>query len=160
MKSFLKACIPDDDIWNHLELQRKIIHSDTIWYCRNIFNNNVSKAYIVTVLETIWNCREKFENNVSKACILTPDCCWNGLKLQKKWMKTMSLMHAFWRYFKRFGTAGESENKDGKLYIVTVLETFWNCREKFENNVLTHAFWRRTLVETGWNCRKNENNVT
>ena len=30
-----------------------------------------SKACTAMVFETIWNCREHFENNVSKECILT-----------------------------------------------------------------------------------------
>ena len=41
--------------------------------------NNVSKAYILTVFETIWSCREK--------------------------MKTMYLKHTFLQYLKRFGAA-------------------------------------------------------
>ena len=41
------------------------IHSDSIWTvfgmilnCREIDENNVSKACIVTVFKTIWKCRE------------------------------------------------------------------------------------------------------
>ena len=50
---------------------------ETDWNCRRN-ENNVSKAYILTVFETIWNCREKHENNVSKACILTVfETIWN-----------------------------------------------------------------------------------
>jgi len=37
-----------------------------------LFENNVSKAYILTVFEMIfWNCRENIELNESKWCILT-----------------------------------------------------------------------------------------
>ena len=42
------------------------------------FENNVSKACLLTLLETNWNCRNP--------------------------LKTMSLKHAFSRYWKRFGT--------------------------------------------------------
>ena len=47
------------------------MHSDTnIWNCRDCFENNVSKACILTAFKTIWDCREHFENNVFKACAL------------------------------------------------------------------------------------------
>jgi len=55
-----------------LELQRKE------------FENNVSKACILTLLEMIWNCKENFDNKDVKWFILTPDDSWNDLELQRK----------------------------------------------------------------------------
>jgi len=49
-------------------------------------------------------------------------------------LKTMSLKNAFSHYLKWFETAKKNENKHGKLFIVKVIETIWNCREKIENN--------------------------
>jgi len=54
-----------------------MVHSDAIGNdileLQRNFENNVSyfKACILIAFETIWNCREHFENNVSIACILT-----------------------------------------------------------------------------------------
>ena len=78
------------------------------------------------VFETIWNCRKHFENNVSKACILSPDGVWNDLELPnlfenkdgklcivkvfemiwncRETMKTRTVNGAFWPYLKQFGT--------------------------------------------------------
>ena len=40
-----------------------------------------------------------------------------------------------WRDLKRFRTAENNENKNGKLCIVRVFKTIWNCRKKPGNNV-------------------------
>ena len=109
------------------------------------------------------------------------DGIWNDLELQRKYLKTTSLKHAFWRYLKRFGTAEKQmktmtlnhafwriwndsepqksfENNVSKACILTVFKTIWNCREHFENNV----FKARIMVVsvTIWNCREiDENNL-
>jgi len=56
----------------------------------------------MTLFETIWNCREHFENNVFKACALKVfETIWDC----REKMKTMSLKHVFCRYLNQFGTA-------------------------------------------------------
>jgi len=76
---------------------------ETIWNCREHFENNVFKACALNVFGTIWNCREIIENNVSKACILAVfETIWNCRVFM---LKEMSLKHAFWWYLKQFGTA-------------------------------------------------------
>ena len=94
------------------------------WYLKrfgtteNIFENNVSKACILTVFEKIWNCRETNENNVSKTCILT-------------------VFKTIWNCREHF------ENNAFKARIMVVSETICNCREIDENNLhLKHAFLR------------------
>ena len=54
-----------DNIWNDLELQR-------------IFENNVSKACILTAFKTIWKCREYFENNAFLS--MRSKGIWNDFK--------------------------------------------------------------------------------
>ena len=49
----------------------------TIWNCRFFFENNVSKACVVTVLETIWNCRNKWKQYLWS---MHPDGIWNDLE--------------------------------------------------------------------------------
>ena len=68
----------------------------------------------------------------------------NYLELQRKKKKKLSLKHALWWYLKRFWTAAKNnnnENKDGKMCIVIVFQTIWNCR-KNENRDGNGAFWR------------------
>ena len=72
----------------------------------------------------IWNDLElqkkTFENNDGKWCIMATDGSWNDLELQTK-MKTISLKHALWRYFKRFGTA---ENPLKTRYLKVILYSY------------------------------------
>ena len=113
--------------------------------------------------QTIWNYRNVFENNVSQACILT---VFKKIGNCRNLLKTMYLKHAFWRYLKRLGTTEKKkENIVSNAIILTVFQTIWNCRDHFENNVfrtcilmvfesiwkdrdrmktmsLKHAFWR------------------
>ena len=82
-------------IWNDiLELQRQFwkqsVQSDTLWnvsyYCRDNFENNGSKACILTVFKTLWNCRDHCINNSFKACALKVfETIWNC----REKMKTM-----------------------------------------------------------------------
>ena len=133
-----------DNIWNDLELQR-------------IFENNVSKACILTAFKTIWKCREYFENNAFLS--MRSKGIWNDLKLQRILSKTMSLKHAFWWYLKQFGTAENNWKQcTSKACIVKVFETIWNCREHLQNNVFKACIL--VVSETIWNCREiDENNV-
>jgi len=71
---------------------------ETIRNYREI-ENNVSKTCVLTLFETICNCRENFENSVSKACILM-------------------VLEIIWNCSKKI-----NENKDVKLYILTVFDT-------------------------------------
>ena len=98
-----------------------------------------------------WNCRDNFENKVERAI-------WHYLKLvllQRQFLKTMSLKHAFWLYLKRFWNCREhfintffkASALDGiwndlklqknywnnKACILAVFETIWNRRKKYEN---------------------------
>jgi len=34
---------------------------ESIWNCRKVIENNVSKACIIAVFETIWNCRKNMK---------------------------------------------------------------------------------------------------
>ena len=66
---------------------------------KKLFENNVSKAYILTVLETIWNCREN-EIKDGKLCIVTG---FERFGVAEK-METRMVNCALWRYLKRFGS--------------------------------------------------------
>ena len=106
---------------------------EAIWNCRKLFGNNISKEWILTMFERIWNCREKN-------------------------LKTMYLKHAFWRYWKWFGTAKKTlitRTLNGSFWRLTIVETIWNFREKIKNIVSKACIG--TGCETSWNCRKNEN---
>jgi len=61
------------------------------------WENNVSKAYILTAFKTTWNCREHFKKHFFKACALR---YLKRFGTAEKTMKTMSLKHAFWWYLK------------------------------------------------------------
>ena len=93
---------------------------EAIWNCRKLFENNISKEWILTMFERIWNCREKN-------------------------LKTMYLKHAFWRYWKRFGTAKKTlitRTLNGSFWRLTIVETIWNFREKIKTLSLKHALGR------------------
>ena len=83
-----------------------ILHQNTTtkWskYLMYRYPGNVSKICMLMIFETIWNCRDHFENIVSKACTLAMLETISNCKAN---FKTMSLKHALWRYLKRFGTA-------------------------------------------------------
>ena len=91
---------PRSGLFETMILQQNTI---TKWsnqkYMMNSYQDRVSNFYYVcirTVFETIWNCREHFENNVSKVCTVTVfETIWNC----RKHLKTIHLKHAIWRYF-------------------------------------------------------------
>ena len=123
-----------------------ILHQNTItkWskYLMCRYPSNVSKVCMLMIFETIWNCRDHFENIVSKACTLAVLETISNCKAN---FKTMSLKHALWRYLKRFGTAEKLfENNDGKWCIMAT-DGSWNDLElqtKMKTISLKHALWR------------------
>ena len=63
------------DVYETIQNHRNLYENNAFWHylkgfgtAETFFENNVSKACILTVLNTIWNCREHFKNNVFKAC--------------------------------------------------------------------------------------------
>ena len=124
----------------------------------NYFENNVSKTCILMSFETIQNCREKYENNVSLACtVMVYETIWNSAA--DFLLQTISLKHAFWQLWKRFGTAEIFFNIMSvmhALWRLTVVEMVWNCKKHFENNISKACIVAG--FETIWNWRKiNEN---
>ena len=81
-------------------------------------NNHDQSDSIFKNMAWIWLSlwKWKIENNGSKACIMMPD---GSLKLQ-----TMSLKHAYWWYFKRFGT---SEKNMKAMFLKHAL--WWDLRQ-------------------------------
>ena len=83
------------------------------------------------------------------------DRIWSNLRLQRIFVKTLSLKHAFWRYWKRVATA-EKILKTKSLYIKHAFWrlTIWNYRQ-MKTKSLKHALWRD--VKRFGIAEKNEN---
>ena len=72
------------------------------------------------------------------------DGIWTDLKLQRK-RKTIYLKHAFWRYWKRFGTEEKTlktRTVNDAFWRLTIVGTILNFREIMKRMSLKHALWR------------------
>ena len=79
--SILKACITDDDIWNHLELQRKmktVSLKNAFWHYLKRFGTAEIFVITMSLKHALWR-------------------YWKRFGITEKSLKTMSLKHAFWR---------------------------------------------------------------
>ena len=113
----------------------ELIYSEVVGQPRPIIlKTRTLKLYILTLFVVIFlNYRDNFENKVARAI-------WHNLKrvlTSENILKTNSLKHAFWQYFKRLGTVEKkNESNVSKACILTVFQTTWNCRAHSENNGL------------------------
>jgi len=62
------------------------------------------------------------------------------VEIAEEKMKTMSPKHAFWRIWYDLELQRKHETNVSKAFILALLETIYNCREKMKTIFLKHAF--------------------